>query len=181
MSSARPRLRKFVLLAHVVSSVGWLGSVLAFLAVVLAALNSSDDTLVGGAYVLAYLLVWSVIVPLALASLVSGVLSSLLSPWGLVRHYWVITKLGLTVAATVVLLLQLEPIGAAAQVSTSLHAEPPSSAAGLSMLVHAVGGTVVLLVTAGLAIYKPRGTTRFGYRPKRTADEDEQAHAVRPR
>ena len=45
-----------------------------------------------------------VIVPLAIASLLTGVVQALATPWGLFRHYWVVIKLFLTVFATLVLL-----------------------------------------------------------------------------
>jgi hypothetical protein len=102
MSESRRGLRKLVLFVHVTCSVGWLGSVLAFLALALAALTSADEVLGRGAYVAADLVLRLVIVPLALASVAGGVLSSLVSRWGLVRHYWVIAKLVLTTVATVV-------------------------------------------------------------------------------
>ncbi len=78
-----------------------------------------------------------------------------------------ISKLVLTVVATVVLLQQIEPIGAAANRSAAPGGGPLPEAAGLSMLVHAIGGAVVLLAVTALAVYKPRGTTRFATRPAR--------------
>jgi hypothetical protein len=164
VSDARHGLRKPALLVHVTCSVGWLGAVLAFLALTLVALNSTDDARARAVYLAADVVVRFVIVPLALASVAGGVLSSLVSPWGLVRHYWVIAKLVLTVAATVVLLLEAAPIAAAA---TSARPE----VAGMSMLVHSVGGIVVLLAATVLAVYKPRGTTRAA-RPRRAVTFD---------
>lgn len=79
------------------------------------------------------------------------------------RHYWVLFKLLLTAVATIVLLLKLEPIsylaGAAAQATFS-----SADLIGLrtSLAAHAVGGLLVLLVVAGLAIYKPPGVIRLG-------------------
>jgi hypothetical protein len=167
MRSAQRNLRKLALLAHVTCSVGWLGAVFAFISLAVAAVNSSEDSTARGAYLAADLLVRFVIVPLALGSVVTGVLSSLVSAWGLVRHYWVIAKLVLTVVATVVLLLQIEPIGAAAHRSAAPDGGPLPEAAGLSMLVHAIGGAVVLLAVTALAVYKPRGAARFAARPAR--------------
>ncbi|WP_214405446.1 DUF2269 domain-containing protein [Pseudonocardia lacus] len=160
MRVARRGVRKLVLLTHVTSSVGWSGAVLAFVPLAAAAVGATGGDLARGAYLAADLLVRFVIVPLALAAVLTGVLSSLVSTWGLVRHYWVIAKLVLTVAATVVLLMQIEPIGAAA-VRAGAPGGPLPEAAGLSMLVHAIGGLVVLLAVTALAVYKPRGTTRF--------------------
>ena len=38
---------------------------------------------------------WYLIVPLALASLLTGFVMSLGTPWGLFRHYWVLISVGM--------------------------------------------------------------------------------------
>jgi ABC-type anion transport system duplicated permease subunit len=58
-----------------------------------------------------------VIVPLSFASLVTGIVSSLGSPWGLFRHYWVVLKLAMTILATAVLLIHTRPIRFVADVA----------------------------------------------------------------
>jgi hypothetical protein len=45
-----PRLRKLALTTHVTASVGWLGAVIAFLALSVAGLTSQDPQTVKGAY-----------------------------------------------------------------------------------------------------------------------------------
>ncbi len=72
-----PRLRKFALTAHVASSVGSLGAVAAFLALAVAGLTSQEVRIVRGAYLAMGLTTWFVVVPLILASLVTGLISSL--------------------------------------------------------------------------------------------------------
>lgn len=79
-------LRKLMLAAHVVFSVGWLGAVASFLALSLAGLLSSDLQLVRAAYLGMDLLGWSVILPLSLASLITGIVQALGTVWGLFRH-----------------------------------------------------------------------------------------------
>jgi len=161
----RPAVRKAALVAHVCTSVGWFGAVVAFLALAAIAWGSRDEAMVRAGYLAMDVTAWYAIVPLAVASLATGLLSSLGTAWGLVRHWWVLMKLMLTVAATAVLLAQLAPIGilaAAAGDGDVACAECPSIA--LSMVVHASGGLLVLLATAVLAIYKPRGLTRYGAR-----------------
>ena len=106
----RPRLRKFALTAHVTSSVGWLGAVAGFLALAVAGLTSQDAQMVRAAYLAMDLTTWFVIVPLSLASLLTGLVQSLGTTWGLFRHYWVLAKLLLTILATVALLLHMQPI-----------------------------------------------------------------------
>src|SRR6184192_1575618 len=95
--------RKLALTTHITSSVGWLGSVAA-LALAIAGVTSHDPQVVRAAYLAMYLTTWFVIVPLSLASLLTGLVDSWGTPWGLFRHYWVVTKLLLTVLATIILL-----------------------------------------------------------------------------
>lgn len=104
-----PRLRKFALTAHVTSSVGWLGAVAGFLALADAGLTTQDAQMVRAAYVAMELTGWFVIVPLSLASLLTELVQSLGTKWGLFRHYWILVKLLITILATIVLLLHMQP------------------------------------------------------------------------
>ena len=52
---------------------------------------------------------WAVIVPLSLLSPATGIAQSLWTPWGLVRHYWVLVKLLVTLPCTAILLLHMLP------------------------------------------------------------------------
>jgi hypothetical protein len=110
-----PSFRKLFLTAHITFSVGWLGAVAAFLALVIAGLTSRDVHMVRAAYSAMELTARFVIVPLAFASLLSGLIQSLGTPWGLFRHYWVLVKLLLTIFATIVLLKKMPLIGYAAR------------------------------------------------------------------
>jgi hypothetical protein len=82
-----PRPRKFALTAHVACSVGWLGADVGFLALAVAGLTSQDAQLVRAAYLAMELTTWFVIVPLAFASLLTGLVQALGTKWGLFRHY----------------------------------------------------------------------------------------------
>ena len=99
-----PGLRKFALATHVTSSVGWVGAVAAFLALAIAGIGSQDAQIVRAAYLAMHLITWFVIVPLSFAALSTGIAQSLGTSWGLFEHYWVVTKLLLTVLATIILL-----------------------------------------------------------------------------
>ena len=161
-------VRKLTLTAHVTTSVGWLGALAVFLAHALASLISQDEQMVRAASLAMGLTAWLVILPLSLASLITGLIQALGTAWGLCRHYWVLFKLVLTAVATIVLLLKLGPISYLADVA----AETTFSSADLiglrtSLLVHAAGGLLVLLAVATLAVYKPRGMTRYGLRKLR--------------
>jgi len=160
-----PGLRKFALTAHVTCSVGFLGTVAGFLALAVAGLTSLEAPMVRAAYLAMELTARFVIVPLSFASLLTGLVQSLGTPWGLFRHYWVLAKLVLTVLTIVVLLLQMEGISYMAAVA----AETTLTSADLlglrnSLRTHAAGGLLVSLVLAALSIYKPRGMTPYGWR-----------------
>jgi hypothetical protein len=91
-----PSLRRLAFTTHVTSSVGWVGAVMAFLALALIGLTSGEETTVRGAYLVMAPATWFVLVPLAHASLLSGIALSLGTTWGLFRHYWVVLKLSIT-------------------------------------------------------------------------------------
>ena len=161
----RPGLRKLALAAHITTSVGWLGAVLGFLALTFAALTGQDSDRVRVAYLAMEWTTLYAIVPLSIASLMIGVVQSLVSPWGLFRHWWVVVKLVLTVIATVVLLQYTQTMSYIADVAATTS----SGGAHLrelapSPLVHAGGGLLVLLTATVLSVYKPPGLTPYGWR-----------------
>ena len=160
-----PALRKLALTAHVTSSVGSLGAVAVFLALAVVGLSSQEVQVVRAAYLAMDVTARFVIVPLLFASLVIGLVQALGTSWGLVRHYWVLTKLLLTVLTIVVLLLQMEGISsmAGAAAETALSASDFRDVR-ISLRTHAAAGLVALLVLVVLSIYKPRGMTRHGWR-----------------
>lgn len=155
-----PRLRKAVLTAHVTTSVGWLGAVLAYLAVDITAVTSQDVATVRGAYAMMEVIVVSAIVPLALASVLIGIVNALGTPWGLLRHYWVLVKLLLTVVAAVVLLIETQTVAHLA--ATAASSADPRGLPGT--LPHSVGGLVLLAIAVILSVFKPQGVTRYGWR-----------------
>ena len=159
-----PRIRRIVLVAHICTSVGSLGAVAVFLALTLIGLTSSDAGVVRTAYPAMELVAWLVIVPLLLTSLLTGLISSLGTAWGLFRHYWVLVKLLVTILATVVLLLQTPLIGHGARAAAAALSPADLFGPRVSLAAHAAGGLLVLLVATTLAVYKPRGMTRYGWR-----------------
>lgn len=81
-------LRKFALTGHVSSSVGFLGAVVGFLALAVAGLTHQNTQIARAAYLTMELVGWFVILPLCLASLLTGLVQSLGTAWGLFQHYW---------------------------------------------------------------------------------------------
>jgi hypothetical protein len=163
----KPALRKAVLTAHITSSVGWLGAVAGFLALAITGLNSKDAELVRAAYLAMALNARFVIVPLAFASLLTGIVQALGTPWGLFRYRWILAKLLLTVFATTILLLKMPLIGRAARQAMVTASLPSLNTAGRALVFHSAGGLLVLLVITTLSVYKPWGLTLYGRRKLR--------------
>lgn len=169
-----PTLRKAALAVHIAVSVGWLGAVGAYLALDVAAVTGHQAATLRTAYLGMELIARNVIVPLAFASLVTGLVVALGTTWGLLRHYWVVLSFLLTVLAAVVLLAELRTIGSLAEAAADPRTSGDDLRALGGTLVHSVGGALVLLVILGLNVYKPRGLTRYGWRKQH--DEDGSDH-----
>lgn len=165
----RPGVRKLVLSVHLTVSVGWIGAAAAYLALDVATATTNDPPVLRAAYLGMDLILRSVIVPLAVATLISGIVISLGTRWGLFRHYWVVISLALTVLATVVLLSETRTVSALARVA----ADPSTTAEQLAVLhntlVHSIGGILLLGAILVLNVYKPRGVTRYGWRKQQAS------------
>ena len=162
-----PSIRKFNLTAHVVSSVAWLGAVAAFLALSIAGLVSRDPDIVRGAYLSMNLIGLFVIVPLSFTALVTGFVQSMGTEWGLVRHYWILLKLVLTIGSVLLLLLhQFTAVASAAKsvLGAAAGTLPDAGPAGMQLAWDAGLAVLVLLLITTLSIYKPWGLTSYGRR-----------------
>ncbi len=156
---------KLLLTAHIIISVGWLGVVLAKLVLGLAAVTTSAPDVSAALYVSMNVLNVA-FPPVAIATIITGVLLSLGTKWGLLQHYWVVTKLVLTVGV----------IATAVQLGDRLvrqSAGVPDAPTVLGMapvLALLISLAVVHLLMLGaatvLSVYKPWGKTWFGRREK---------------
>lgn len=154
--------RKLILTVHVVSSVGFLGAVAGFLALAIVGATTSDPRVLPAVYIGMGIVTWDVIVPLAVTSLVIGIVQSLGTPWGLFRYYWVIIKEILSLIAFVVLMLRTTTVDALSHAALTGGDLGAMTQDRISMIVHGGGGLAVLLVVTALSVFKPRGMTRYG-------------------
>lgn len=156
-----PTGRKIALLAHVTSSVGWFGAVIAFLALATIGIRGAGgEGPIRSVYVAMAAVGWFVIVPFSLASLATGLVQSLGTQWGLFRHYWVMAKLLITVGASLLLLLHMQVVSTVAQAASSGsldvdHLRDPR----MQLVADAGAASIVLLIAIGLSIFKPQGRT----------------------
>lgn len=136
----------------------------AFLALALAVVLTDDaEVMRAGLSAMNALTVYA-LVPMALFALVMAISQSLVSPWGLFRHWWVVVKLLVTLPAVLVLLQYTSTMASI----TKMAAGEPSAAAlrslAMSPVLHAGVALLVLLLATTLSVYKPRGLTPYGWR-----------------
>ena len=108
--------------------------------------------------------------PAAIGTLVTGVLLSLGTKWGLLQHYWVATKLALSVGVIVTGITLVDrlirqsisaPSGQAVDDSTILGI---ASAPTTLLISLSVAHALMLGAATVVAVYKPWGKTWFGRR-----------------
>ncbi len=152
------RLSKAVLTSHVTFSIGWLGAVAVFLVLAITGLTSQDILLVRSSLIAMELSAWFVIVPFCLTSLFTGVIQAGGTKWGLFKHYWIIVKLFLTVASTILLLLHMQPISYLSGVAANPSFSNSQHSVQLIDLIAKAGAAIlVLLAITTISIYKPWG------------------------
>lgn len=160
-----PLLRKLVRTAHVTFTIGWLGTVAAFLVLAITGLNSQDANIVGAVYIAMDLITRFVIVPLSILPLfLTGPILSVGTPWGLFRHYWIIVKLIINILSTIILLVHLQPISHLASTAASGTLSSADHSLQVQMVYASGAALLALLVATVLAIFKPRGMTSYGWR-----------------
>ncbi len=162
--------RRATLVVHVAASAGWLGLTLGLVALATTALTTaSHPTVEASVRAMKVFTDWLVL-PLAFLTLLSGLLLSLGTSWGLARHRWVYTKFWLTLVTTTASVFALRP-GIGEAVATVSAGRPIPSTSDL------IAGPLIslgayLFMTA-VSVLKPWGPTRRGRR-LRTAQQREQ-------
>ncbi len=164
-----PRARKLSLVVHIAASAGWIGAAVTSLVLAVLPLASGDPQLVRGIYLSLPVIGWYALVPFGVASLATGLIQSLGTTWGLLRHYWILVKLLMNLFATAVLLLYMQSLDYVADQARAAPDAVVTSMGNPSPVVHALGAIALLLVALVLSVYKPRGLTRRGRRHAATS------------
>ncbi|MVO98189.1 hypothetical protein [Paenibacillus lutrae] len=161
-----PSFRKLILTIHVITTMGWLGSAAAYIPIAVYVLNNQDTDMLRPAIEIMSLIANFIVVPVAFASLLTGIALSLGTRWGLFRHYWIFFKLLFTVIAVFMLVAYIQELSHALSVAS----KRPLSSKDISILkdsihiVHPSGGLLIVVVVTVLSVYKPKGMTKYGWR-----------------
>ncbi|MFJ2771573.1 DUF2269 family protein [Streptomyces sp. NPDC087300] len=158
MKLSRPA-RRATLVVHVVGAAGWLGLTLGLLALALTAITTRSPAVVEASVRSMKVFADWLVLPLALVTLLSGLLLSLGTKWGLARHRWVYTKFWLTLATTAASVFALRP-GVNDSAATVAAGDPITDPTGL------IAGPIVSLTAyvfmTVISVLKPWGLTRRG-------------------
>ena len=169
------RWRNLLLTVHVVTSVGVLGLDIVLLALGMTGLVSNNADLIRAGYLTMGLLADTLLLPLAIGSLVTGIVVGLGTHWGLTRHLWVLAKLVLTIGTATAAVLVLRPAlnrAAAYAVAVPLAELQAggSGPIGRAVTIAPATALLVLLTAVTLAVFKPWGRTTFRRRSRASSD-----------
>ncbi|MFI2618916.1 DUF2269 domain-containing protein [Streptomyces sp. NPDC018584] len=175
MKLSRPA-RRATLVVHVIGAACWLGLTLGLVALALTAITTDASAAVEASVRSMKVFADWLVLPLALVTLVSGLVLSLGTQWGLARHRWVYTKFWLTLATTLASALALRP-GVDESAATVSAGNPVTDTADL-IAGPLISLSAYLFMTV-LSVLKPWGLTRRGQKQRASAHKRVDAGDVR--
>jgi hypothetical protein len=161
-----PNVRKGVMVAHIMSGVGWMGLDIGLFVLMLTGYTTDSAAKAAGAYnAVAIVIPWSVPI-LSLGMLGSGLLLGWGTKWGILRYWWVFVKLTIGVILNLLVFVALLPGVRDLETSDpSLTADGVRDTIGndviTSMFFPPIVSFTMLLISAILSIYKPWGKTSW--------------------
>jgi len=157
-----PGSRRFMLTVHLIFSVGWLGAVAVFMMLLVKGMTSQDMGIARTAYAVLAVIGWWVIVPACFGSLLTGLILSFGSQWGLFKYYWVLVKFLLTAVSTILLLMHMQPVGNMAKAaSADMQSYTAFRPVSIRLVAEADAAMLVLIFATVISVYKPWG--KIGY------------------
>lgn len=167
---SRP-VRRALLVVHVAVSVSWLGLSLGLLTLSIAGYTAGSPEMAAVAYRAMKIFSDWLVLPIALVTLVSGLVLSLGTSWGLARHHWVFTKFWLTVVTVLLSVFSLRPgiddLAADAAAGTPVP--------DVNLLVAPAVATATYLFITAISVLKPWGLTRRGRRLREVQSAEARA------
>jgi MFS superfamily sulfate permease-like transporter len=154
-------------------SVGWLGLDGGLVALEVTGLSTDNPAVQAGiATAMAVIASW-VLIPVVSLSLVSGLVLALSTPWGLIRHWWVIVKCVIAIVLTATALLLMLP-----RLPEIIAGD--GDPARMQMLVLRLGALLLLLAATAISVVKPWGKTPRGRRLQRAGGRPEKRAGKQP-
>jgi hypothetical protein len=151
------RARKVTLIVHLASAAAWLGMDVVLGVLVVGGLGATPQVASAMAVAIGAFIGWP-IVAVALLTLGSGVVLAVGSKYGLLRTWWVIVKLVLTLVLIVLVLVLLVP--SVAELATEARTLGDPFTLDQQMLFPPVVSSSALLFAMALSVIKPWGRRR---------------------
>lgn len=155
-----PGLRKSALIAHIISAHCWHVATAGFLALSIAGLTSQDEGLVRRAYLAMDAIGCYAFVPLCVACLVTGVVVSLGTPWGLIRYNWALLKLLINIILAIILFMHMQTLSHLGHLAASTTVSIDNLRNPSPILV-ATATLLGLLVSTILSMSKPPSMSQY--------------------
>jgi hypothetical protein len=163
-------LRRTTLVLHLISAGAWIGIDVIVGVLVLAGWFGGDTATRGIAYqALGTFIVWPMLTA-ALTCLVTGLVLGMGTRWGLVRYWWVATKLVLNLVLCTLIVVLLQPgMDEVRAYGRDLSAGTPTDGSMSTLFFPPAVSLTLLSLATVLAVWKPWGRTR---RPARRGDTE---------
>ena len=156
----RPRMRKAVLLVHILTAGAWIGLDVMLGVLVFTAMATPDVATAALCYQVLPLLTWPLVAS-SLACLASGVVLGLGTHHGLIRYWWVAVKLVLNIVLALLVWFLLRPgLEEAAEYGRQLAGGVTPTADVSNLVFPPIVSTSALVVATLLAVFKPWGRVR---------------------
>jgi uncharacterized membrane protein len=145
---------------HAISGISWMGVDIAILILLVNARTSDDAAVVASGFNAIRMIVPAAVPPLSLSILITGVLLGLGTSWGLVRYWWVLVKLCLSLVMIVLVFTSLVPaVNEIAMLDiTAASADTVRASLGelpTQLMYPPVVSFLMLAVATVLSMYKP--------------------------
>ena len=155
----RPGVRKAWLAAHLISMGAWIGIDVVLTVLIVTGLVAAPGTAATALQALPMLL--SPMLVASLVCLVSGAVLAVYSRYGLVRYWWVATKLAINVVFSTLIVVALWPgVRDAAEHGRNLAAGIPDTFTADQIIYPPIVSPTGLVLAVLLAGYKPWGRIR---------------------
>ncbi|AXK32258.1 hypothetical protein DVA86_05895 [Streptomyces armeniacus] len=156
------RARRAWLTLHVGVSVGWLGLSTAMATLAATGALSDGHAVRHGAYEIMHIFDLTVVIPSMALAVISGLVVSLGTQWGLVKHWWVLLKFVISLTIPVIATVQSSWIEQLIERTRDPAAEP--GGVGLTLVLCMCCYAALLWTAVILSVLKPLGRTRWGRR-----------------
>lgn len=180
--ATRPRLRKTVLLLHILFGVGWIGADIVLFILLYTGLTTDDGAIAAACYRAVAVFVPIAIPVLSLGMLATGLVLGWGTKWGLLRHWWVLVKLALATVMVVLVFVSLLPgVNDLDDANATLSADAVRNSLGSApdqMMFPPVVSFLMLTTAAVLSVYKPWSRTPWSAsrRLVRPTGESSESH-----